>query len=91
MPEEQAGKGVWGAKNSTFANAMESDRCCYAASLLVATLPVVSILNTLNEAADAVAQQDEGTAGPAQFVLCGCGAGCLSICVLLSVLYNPGR
>jgi hypothetical protein len=78
------------ASKDTLAEAMDSDRFCYVVSVLVAALPVLSILNTLHKAAGAASSLGETIAGTAQVVFYGCAAGCVG-CVLLSLFYSPGR
>ena len=82
--------GIWVASKDTLSDAMESDTCCYLASIALAALPVVSILNTLHEAAgaSATAHLSETAAGAVQFVLYGCGLGCVG-CVLMALFYSP--
>ena len=84
--------GIWVASKDTLTNAMESDRCCHMTSIVLAALPVLSILNTLHEAAgaSATAHLSETAAGVAQFVLYGCGVGCVG-CVLMSLFYSPKK
>lgn len=82
--------GIWVASKDTLAHAMESDRCCYLFSILLAALPVLSILDTLYKAAGAATQLGETTAGIAQLVFYACGVGCIG-CVLMSLFYSPGR
>jgi hypothetical protein len=82
--------GIWVASKDTLAEAMDSDRCCYTTSVVVAALPVLSILNTLHEAAGAASSLGETIAGTAQLVFYGCAAGCVG-CVLMSLFYSPGR
>ena len=82
--------GIWVASKDTLAEAMDSDRFCFMASIVVAALPVLSILNTLHEAAGAASSLGETIAGTAHLVFYGCAVGCIS-CVLMSLFYSPGR